>query len=129
MVSGTALKNLFINASKICSFVLYPAPQNIDRFIKKARKGADALLTEGTMYGRQDEEVMTEQELEERLIKKIEDFRGPVLFQSSSQNIDRLVSFYRAAKRLNRIFVVDVYTANILHELRQLDNNRLPYPS
>jgi len=28
MVSGTALKNLFINASKICSFVLYPAPQN-----------------------------------------------------------------------------------------------------
>ena len=101
----------------------------LDRFIKKARKGADTLLTEGTMYGRQDEEVMTEQELEERLIKKIEDFRGPVLFQSSSQNIDRLVSFYRVAKRLNRIFVVDVYTANILHELRQLDNNRLPYPS
>ncbi len=27
------------------------------------------------------------------------DFEGPVLFQSSSQNIDRIVSFYRAATR------------------------------
>jgi len=101
----------------------------LNRFIDKAKKGADALLIEGTMFGRQDEEVMTEQELEERLVKKIEDFRGPVLFQSSSQNIDRLVSFYRAASRLDRIFVVDVYTANVLYELRQLGNNHLPYPS
>lgn len=101
----------------------------LERFINKAKKGADALLTEGTMFGRQGEEVMTEQELEERLVKKIVDFRGPVLFQSSSQNIDRLVSFYRAASRLGRIFVVDVYTANVLYELRLLGNNHLPYPS
>jgi ribonuclease J len=100
----------------------------LDRFINKARKSADVLLTEGTMFGRQDEEVMTEQDLEERLVKKLEDFTGPVLFQSSSQNIDRLVSFYRAASRLGRIFVVDIYTANVLYELRQLGNN-LPYPS
>jgi ribonuclease J len=30
--------------------------------------------------------------------------------------------------RLKRIFVVDVYTANVLYELRQL-GNKLPYPS
>ena len=101
----------------------------LGRFIDKARKGADALLTEGTMLGRQDEEVITEQELEDRLVGKIKDCKGPVLFQSSSQNIDRLVSFYRAAARLNKIFVVDVYTANVLYELRQLGNNHLPYPS
>ena len=101
----------------------------LDRFIDKAKKGADALLTEGTMFGRQDEEVITEQELENRLVKKIEDNKGPILFQSSSQNIDRLVSFYRATVSLGRIFVVDVYTANVLHELRQLGNNHLPYPS
>lgn len=100
----------------------------LDRFIDRARKGANVLLTEGTMFERQDEEVMTEQKLEERLVKKIEDFKGPVLFQSSSQNIDRLVSFYRAASRLGRLFVVDIYTANVLYELRQLGNN-LPYPS
>lgn len=101
----------------------------LGRFIDKARKGADALLTEGTMFGRQDEEVITEQELEDRLVKKIQDFKGPVLFQSSSQNIDRIVSFYRAATRLDKIFVVDVYTANVLYELRQLGNNHLPHPS
>lgn len=100
----------------------------LDRFIRKARKAVDVLLTEGTMFGRQNEEVLTEQELEERLLKKLEDFTGPVLFQSSSQNIDRLVSFYRTASRLGRIFVVDIYTANVLYELRQLGNN-LPYPS
>lgn len=100
-----------------------------DRFIDNAKRGADALLTEGTMLGRQDEEVMTEKGLEDHLVEKIKDFEGPILFQPSSQNIDRLVSFYRAALRLNRLFVVDVYTANILYELRQLGNNNLPYPS
>jgi len=43
--------------------------------------------------------------------------------------IDRLVSFYRAAVRLDRIFVVDSYIANIPYELRRLGNNHLPYPS
>ncbi len=101
----------------------------LDRFIAKAKKGADALLIEGTILGREDQEVFTEQELEERLVKKIENFKGPVLFQSSTQNIDRLVSFYRSAVRLDRIFVVDTYIANILYELRRLGNNQLPYPS
>ncbi len=101
----------------------------LDYFLKGASKGADALLIEGTMLGRQDEEVLTETELEERLVKEIENFNGPVLFQPSSQNIDRIVSFYRAELRLRRTFVVDVYTANVLYELRQLGNNNLPYPS
>lgn len=101
----------------------------LDRFINKAKKGADALLIEGTIFGRQNEEAITEQDLEERLVNKIKDIRGPVLFQSSSQNVDRIVSFYRAATRLDRIFIVDVYTANVLYELRQLGNNHLPYPS
>jgi ribonuclease J len=53
---------------------------------------------------------------------------GIALFQSSSQNIDRIVSFYRAALRLGKLFVVDVYTANILHELNAL-GKKIPYPS
>ncbi|MFY9189396.1 MAG: MBL fold metallo-hydrolase [bacterium] len=100
----------------------------LDRFINGATKGADILLTEGTLLGRQDEEVLTEQELEEQIVKKAKGFAGPVLFQSSSQNIDRLSSFYRVALRLGRVFVVDIYTANVLYELRQL-GNKLPYPS
>jgi len=100
----------------------------LDRFIDSATKNADALIIEGTMFGRLNEDVMTEQELEEKLVEMV-GFRGPILFQASSQNIDRLVSFYRAALRLGKTFVVDIYTANVLYELRQIGNNHLPYPS
>ena len=37
-------------------------------------------------------------------------------------------SVTRVALKLRKTFVVDIYTANILYELRQLGNN-LPYPS
>jgi len=100
----------------------------LETFINHAKKEADLLLIEGTMLGRQDEKILTEQELEAVLIDEIGDSEQAVLFQTSSQNIDRIVSFYRAASRLKRTFIIDVYTANVLFELRQLGNN-LPYPS
>ena len=101
----------------------------LSRFIMNAKKEADALLIEGTMFGRQDDKVITEEDLEKELVNIIKSFKGPVLFQASGQNIDRLVSFYRAAIRANKIFVVDVYTANVLYELRKVGTNKLPYPS
>lgn len=100
----------------------------LDRFIKAAKKQPDILLIEGSILGRLDEQMMTEKELENAVVSRMKGTNSPLLFQCSSQNIDRLVSFYRAAMRLNRLFVIDVYTANVLHELRQLGNN-LPYPS
>lgn len=101
----------------------------LQRFIEKAKKHADALLIEGTMFGRKDETVLTEHELEEMVLRKATGLNGPILFQASSQNLDRLVTFYRVAQRLKRIFVIDVYTANVLHELRLIGNNHLPFPS
>jgi ribonuclease J len=101
----------------------------LDSFIKYAPKGADMLLTEGTMFGRQGEEVRTEEELEGVIAERIKATNGPVLFQCSSQNIDRIVTFYRAALRSRKTFVVDVYTANVLYTLRNLGNNQVPYPS
>lgn len=100
----------------------------LDRFIETAKKQSDILLTEGSMIGRVDEQIMTEGELENEVVKRMKGVNSPLLFQCSSQNIDRLVSFYRAALRLKRKLVVDIYTANVLYELRQLGNN-LPYPS
>jgi len=100
----------------------------LDSFIKSAAKKPDLLLTEGTMFGRSSEEIKTESELELCIESEIKAATGAVLFQTSSQNIDRIVSFYRAALKCKKIFVVDVYTANVLYELRSLGNN-LPYPS
>lgn len=100
----------------------------LDRFIGAAKKQPDVLLIEGSMLGRIDEQTMTEGSLEDAVVERMQGVNRPLLFQCSSQNIDRLVSFYRASLRLKRIFVVDIYTANVLYELRQLKNN-LPYPS
>jgi ribonuclease J len=100
----------------------------LDYFISGASKQADILLTEGTMFGRPDEKILSESGLEDTIIGEIGSRKGPVLFQSSSQNIDRLVTFFRVAQRLKKQFVVDVYTANVLYDLHGLGNH-LPYPS
>ncbi len=100
----------------------------LNRFIEKAKKEADILLIEGSVLGREKELILTETDIEEAVFKRMKGLSIPLLFQCSSQNIDRLVSFYRAAIRLRRTMVLDVYTANVLYELRKLGNN-LPFPS
>jgi len=100
----------------------------LDRFIEKGKKQADVLFTEGSMVSRSDELTISEDELEMAVVDELKNSGGITLFQSSSQNIDRIVSFYRAALRLGKTFVVDVYTANILHELNKL-GKKIPYPS
>jgi ribonuclease J len=103
-------------------------PRCIDRFIEGAVKNADVLLTEGTMLGRPDEIVITEKKLQDNLVAKMQHAEGLIIFQASGQNIDRLVTFYKAATNLKRMFVIDIYTANILSALRRL-GNKLPFPS
>ena len=49
------------------------------------------------------------------------------LLYFSAQNIDRLVSFYRASLKTGKIFVIDFYTANILGCLQNY--GEIPYPS
>ena len=100
----------------------------LDSFIRQAKKQADVLFTEGSMVSRSDELTITEDELELVAVEEMKKQSGITLVQSSSQNIDRLVSFYRAALRLGKTFVADVYTANILHELNAL-GNKIPCPS
>lgn len=100
----------------------------LDGFIRQASKKADVLLVEGTMLGRTDELPRTESDLEEEIVRDLRNHLYPVLFQCSSQNIDRLVTFYRASIKSNRLFVVDIYTANVLYELHKLGSS-VPYPS
>ena len=85
-----------------------------DWFLNNAPKNVDALILEGTMLSRISEDVETETELEEDVVSVISKTAGITYAYCSGQNIDRLVSFYRAAKRTGRLFVVDIYTAHIL---------------
>jgi len=49
------------------------------------------------------------------------------LLYFTAQNIDRLVSFYRASLKTGKIFAIDFYTANILGCLQNYGG--IPYPS
>ena len=92
-----------------------------------APKDIDVLLLEGTMMGNRDETFKTEKVVEEDFVHTIKNTPGIVLALLSGQNIDRIVSLYRATIRTGRTFVVDVYTANVLADLHDLA--KIPYPS
>ena len=75
----------------------------------------DVLVMEGTHFGFSDGPVSTEYDLEDDLSKLVHESKGLVLASFSPQHVDRLVAFIRAAKKSNRQFVADVYTAFVLH--------------
>lgn len=80
----------------------------------------DALLMEGTLIGNRSNEIQSsESDLEDEFVKIIEQIQGITLITTSSQNIDRLVTIFKAAKRCNCMFVIDFYTAEILDILKQ----------
>jgi ribonuclease J len=80
----------------------------------------DALLMEGTLVGNRSNEIQaSESDLEDKFVKIIEQTQGIILVTTSSQNIDRLVTIFKAAKRCNCMFVIDFYTAEILDILKQ----------
>lgn len=95
----------------------------------RVKPGVDALLMEGTMLGRQNEEVVTEHALADEAVRLCSDCKNAVLVYQSGQNISRTVAFYKAARRLNREFVLDFYMAHVMTELAALGlSNSLPHP-
>lgn len=104
-------------------------PRKLGYFLAHAQKGADALVLEGTILGRENENALTEDELENEAAKIFASTQGIVLLWLAGQNIDRLVGFYKACLHSNRVFIVDPYTAYVLKTLSQTCENRLPYPS
>ena len=51
--------------------------------------------------------------MEKKATNIISNNNSPVFVLMSSANIDRIVTFYKAAKNTNRLFLEDVYMANI----------------
>lgn len=94
-------------------------------FLHACPKEVDALILEGTMFGRSNKPIETERDLEVKINKTISKVEGIVLANFSAQNIDRFVTMYRVAKRNNKIFAIDFYTANIVSML----GNSIPHPS
>jgi ribonuclease J len=78
-------------------------------------RNVDVLLMEGTHLGSELEQGTTEFELKERVVELVKTAPGLVLAAFSPQDVDRLVTLYRSARRTSRTFVADAYAAFILH--------------
>lgn len=76
----------------------------------------DVMLMEGSSLGRlgRDEAFPTEDDLEDTFVESFRQTAGIALVACSAQNIDRVVTIYRAAKRTGRTLVVDAYAAEVL---------------
>ena len=76
----------------------------------------DVLLMEGTTLGRAGagEGFLTEKVLETRFATAFRQTGGLHLVWTSSQNIDRIVTIFRAARKTGRVLLIDLYTAVVL---------------
>lgn len=95
-------------------------------FSHNAPKNVDCLMIEGTTIGRATENFKTENEIELELLEKFKKSDCINYIYTSSQNIDRIVSIYKACLKSGKTFVVDVYTANVLNVLSEFA--QLPTP-
>lgn len=90
------------NGRKPFGMLLNSLPQKVDK-----------LICEGTTLSRDGYIPQTETELEEKAVKLFSEHKGPVFVLQSSMNIDRIVTMYRAAKKMGRVFLEDAYMAEI----------------
>lgn len=94
-----------------------------DNILKNPPKKIDFLILEGSMLGRDKGQYHTETDIENELTRILRNQAALFFIACSSQNIDRLVSIYRACVKSNRIFVIDPYTALILHKLKKISRH------
>lgn len=88
-----------------------------EELLRRPPTAIDTMLMEGT-HVRPDPahdlaEFETEEELEDRFVGLCESTSGAVAVFGSAQNLDRLVTVYRAAKRAGRNLIVDLYGASV----------------
>jgi ribonuclease J len=87
-----------------------------EKLIAGPPKNIDALLLEGSTFGRlgNHESFPKEADIENRLVDVFRKAPGLTLVHASSQNIDRIVSIFRACKKTGKALVIDLYAAVVL---------------
>ncbi|MCZ3387308.1 MAG: MBL fold metallo-hydrolase [Actinomycetia bacterium] len=84
--------------------------------------GVHVLLMEGTNIRRDSasgESIESETDVEHALVETYKNTTGLVVVLASAQNVDRLVTVYRAALRGDRDLAIDLYTAEIAAATRR----------
>ncbi|MCF7917218.1 MAG: MBL fold metallo-hydrolase [Candidatus Omnitrophica bacterium] len=83
----------------------------------------DCLLMEGSMLGRSEQVYENEEKVQNKISKILRKHKNITFLFTSTQNIDRLVSAYKACLRTDSILVIDIYTAFVLDNLRKVSVN------
>jgi ribonuclease J len=96
-----------------------------ETMIKNPIQDIDYLIMEGTMLSRESELYNTEDDVENKMVDSLKSSGNLMFLSCSSQNMDRIVSAYKACLRTNTLFVLDPYSAYILYALKDI-GKRLP---
>jgi ribonuclease J len=89
----------------------------LDRLTKDPPLHINYLIMEGSMLGREEGMYPDETSVEKALHDNFIAHKGLSYVFTSSQNLDRLVSIYRAARHSGKTLVIDLYTAFVLDKL------------
>lgn len=92
------------------------------RMIENPPEDIDCLL-EDSMLGRDKQVYKEEKEVQYKIEEVLRRRNNITFIFVSSQNIDRLVSIYKACLKTGSIFVIDIYTAFVLDKLRKVSKN------
>lgn len=89
--------------------------RTVERLLASPPKDVHVLLMEGTQVGRHPvaRPALSERDVEEEARRFFLETDGIALCLFSPQNVDRLISLFRAAKRAGRSFVYDLYAASV----------------
>lgn len=88
-------------------------PELTKKFVEECKKANPTIMiSEGTRID--DEKIMTENEVEKKIIQQIGDYKGFIMADFPIRDLDRLLSFYKAAKETDRTLVVNLKQAYML---------------
>ncbi|MEK6647585.1 MAG: MBL fold metallo-hydrolase [Candidatus Firestonebacteria bacterium] len=96
-----------------------------DSFIKHPPKNVSCLLMEGTMIERQESSFSDEQAVLKGVQEVLKKNNNIVFAYCSGQNIDRIVTFYKAVRHMKATFIIDPYIAIVLHVVKN-ENKNIP---
>ncbi|MCX6641116.1 MAG: MBL fold metallo-hydrolase [bacterium] len=85
-----------------------------DRIVANPPRDLDLLFLEGTLIERSNDKYPTEESVEQKIYETIKDQQYITFIISSAQNIDRLVSAYKACHKAKKTLVLDFYAAWVL---------------
>jgi len=100
-------------------------PGTFRRLVDEPPTDLDAMLMEGTTVGREDPALPDEHSVEAQLCEALQSTHAIGLAMYSPQNVDRLVSVFKAARGAGRELVLDLYAAEVV---AAVGNRSIPQP-